>query len=309
LFSKFSKQVNTIFVDKNSSHFTVLGKVNIILSPSLYWVKKVALPVKYIRDVKTLMPSLFEDSLSKGIYNYSAYKSDDEFCIFAYEDKMILDTLHKKGISSSQINNVYFAQSEFSHINEAIKIDENSSLFLKDEVLALLPSTWFKDAIDLDLSTITLSKHKITLKQFSHLVNEKSLYTLFGIGLLFLVLTLSEYFITLDKITIANAKKEAIFEKHGLKSTMFQNEALLKDFKQKHKTQTKFRDSISKLLTLKLSKNVKLSLIELKGKKFKVEFDGLKAKDEAILKRELKSKKIKFRSIYKKKQLRLEITL
>ncbi|MEA2091565.1 MAG: hypothetical protein U9O83_04260 [Campylobacterota bacterium] len=123
MFTIFNPKLTTLFLDPNSesSYSAIKGaKVNIILSPSLYWVKKLSLPVKYLRDAKKLLPSLFEDTLPKGNYSYTAYKSGDEFLIFAYEDKYILETLSKEGISLSNVANVYFAQSEMQNIEGAL---------------------------------------------------------------------------------------------------------------------------------------------------------------------------------------------
>ena len=87
MFSKFNKQIDTIFLDTICDNFHTDNKVNIILSPSLYWIKKVSLPVKNVKDVKPLLASIFEDILPDGTYNYSAYKNDDAYLVFAYEDK------------------------------------------------------------------------------------------------------------------------------------------------------------------------------------------------------------------------------
>ena len=132
MFTKYKKQIDTIFLDTNSNDFTNKESVNVILSPSLYWVKKVSLPVKYLRDVKPLLPSLFEDILPDAVYSYFVYKSEEEYFIFAYEDKKIFNLLNSKGIPASHVNNVYFAQSEFGGVDGAIKIDEKNSLYFKE---------------------------------------------------------------------------------------------------------------------------------------------------------------------------------
>ena len=97
---KFNTKLKTIFLDPNSDKSVINNydndsilvtddaskkreKVNVILSPSLYWVKKLSLPVKYVREVKKLLPSIFEDTLPKGNYNYTAYKSGEDF--FGFE--------------------------------------------------------------------------------------------------------------------------------------------------------------------------------------------------------------------------------
>ena len=309
MFSKFNKQIDTIFLDKDSPEFMIKERVNVLISPSLYWVKKVSLPVKYVREVYALLPSLFEDILPKGIYSYSAYKSGDEFYIFAYDDKLILDTLSQKKISSSQIKNVYFAQSELSFIEKPVKINDMQSLYVKDEILMLVPSIWLKENRDLNLATLSLSKHKIILKQFSHIVNDKSLYTLIAIASVLLVLIATEYFITMDKITKTATMRDELFSKHKLKSTMFQNRAMLKKFSSIHSSQTHLRVYMGAILKIALKKERYLSLVEVKNKTLKVEFIGVKLGNESRIIRELKSKHLPFTSNVKDELLHLEFKL
>jgi hypothetical protein len=309
LFSKFKGQTDTIFVDTNSTSFTIDKKVDVILSPSLYWVKKVVLPVKYLRDVKALLPSLFEDVLPKGNYSYTAYKSDESFYIFAYEDKNILDTLHAKGITTAQVQNVYFAQSELFTIEKAVQIDSTHTLYKKDDILLLVPSTWIQLSENLDLKKIVLSKNSIVLKQFSHLVNEKSLYTLAGVAIVFLILLASEYFITLDKISKVETLKEEVFTKAGLKETMFQNKSMLKDYKKIAKRQTKLRTEIVNILNIPLKNGTKILNLSLKGKKITVAFEPMTNGAQLRIFNDLKAQHIKFKSRLESQILRLEIEL
>ena len=309
LFSKFNKKIDTIFLDKDSPEFSTKEKVNVIISPSLYWVKRVSLPVKYVRQVYALLPSLFEDILPEGIYSYSAYKSGDEFYIFAYNDKLILDTLSQKKITNSQIKNVYFAQSELSFIETPVKINEMQSLYLKDDILMLIPSVWLEENSDLNLAALTLSKHKITLKQFSHLVNDKSLYTLIAIASVLLVLIATEYFITMDKVSKTTTMKEKLFSQNKLKPTMFQNRAMLKKLRNTHKTQINLRTNMGNILKTVLQKEQHLSMVEVKNKTLKVEFVGVKLGKESRIIKELKSKKIPFNSSVKNELLRLEFKI
>ena len=309
MFSKFNKQIDIIFLDIHSSSFAVSEGVNVILSPSLYWVKKVVLPVKYLRDVKALLPSLFEDILPEGNYSYSAYKSGEEFYIFAYEDKLILDTLHAKGITTAQVYNVYFAQSELFDLETIIQIDEKQSLYKKDDILLLIPSQWVKSGEKLDLDHIVLSKNSIVLKQFSHLVNEKSLYTLAGVAIVFLILIASEYFITLDKISKVQTLKEEVFTNAGLKATMFQNISMLKDYKKIEKRQTRLRTEIVNILNIPLTNDTKILDLSLKGQTVKVAFEPITNGAQSLIFNHLKSQHIKFKSMLESNVLRLEIEL
>ena len=97
----FRSKADAFFVDTDSPACTLEGPVNVILSPSMYWVKRVKLPVKYLREAKSLIPSLFDENLPEGKYSYSAYKDGDSFLIFAYNDKEVLDRIAEKGIPSA----------------------------------------------------------------------------------------------------------------------------------------------------------------------------------------------------------------
>jgi len=306
---KFNKKLPTVFLDTDSEYESIDSKVNIILSPSLYWVKKISLPVKYVRDVQKLLPSIFEDILPDGNYNYYAYKVDDEFMVFAYNDKFILDTLSKKGISLSNISNIYFAQSEITDIETALKINEKQSVYIKDGVLILVPCCWIEEKGKLDVSDIKHSKHKITLHQFGHIVETKSLYKIGAILTVMIFLLSSEYFITLYKTDKILSAKDEIYQNYKLKSTTFQNKALLKKYKNIHSMQTKIRKYISYILKIKLQKDERISFISLKNKKMLISFTGVSKTRENVIKKILTSKGVSFKSKSTKDSMRIEASL
>ena len=215
---------------------------------------------------KKLLESLFEDVLPEGTYSYSVYKEDEYFYIFAYEDKTILDLLQSQGISSANVSSVRFAQSELCNIEGAVKINETQSIYVKDEVVTLVPCCWIEESGDLDLSNIKLSKHTIALAQFGHIVDNKSLVKIGAILSVFIVLILVELFIVKQDISKIELSSSEIFTKHKLKPTMFQNKSLLKKYTTIHKNQTKLREEFTKNLK---KKNIKH--ITYKNNKLKVD--------------------------------------
>ena len=309
MFTKFNNKFNTIFLDTSSPSFEVSDKVNVILSPSLYWVKKLSLPVKYERDAKKLLPSVFEDILPHGNYSYSVYKSGNDFFAFAYEDKKILDTLSKKGISASNIANVYFAQSELTSINGALKISETQSVYMKDDILILVPCCWIEESSSLNVREITLSNHSIALKQFGHIVDEKSIYNIGAILLVLIMLISVQYMITTQKIAGIRYEIDDIFTKNNLKSTMFQNKAMLKNYAATHERQTKIREYISVLLSSKLKSSEKLSLLSLKNNILEADFSDLSEATQKEISEKLQLNKVKFKSSMSKDNWHVEITL
>ena len=308
----FKSKHQTIFLDPNSQgswSIQAKEKLNVVLSPSLYWVQRVSLPVKNVRDVKKLLPSLFEDILPEGIYSYSAYKSDDEFCIFAYEDKVILDTLTKQGVNVAFVANVYFAQSELSDILESKIVSKEESLYLKDGLLTMVPRSWVDASETLDLKNIELSKHTVTLQQFGHIVDNKSLYKIVAVVLVISLLILSEYVITSQKVSDIRGAKEELFAKYKLKSTMFQNEAMFKKYNFIHKKQIKLRETVAIILALKLQEGQSISLLELKNARLGVLFSGVAKGQESRIKKVLKLKKVVFKDSFKADSWHLEIVL
>lgn len=328
MFTKFKKRYKYIFLDpqaevphvpehsdkypwgtKNGQGINSNEKINIILSPSLYWVKKVSLPLQNVRDVKKLLPSLFEDTLPSGNYSYTAYKSDNEFFIFAYEDRQILDTLSQNNIPASSVVNVYFAQSVLGHIGDAMKINVSQSIYVKDEILLVVPSSWVQTSSILDLSQIKTSKHSITLQQFGHLVDSKSLYK---IGVIMFILSLllgTEYFITAHKLQEVTKLKDELFAKYNLQPTLLQNTSLLKKYDALHTKQMKLRDTISSILALKLNPSEELSQLKFKNNVLEAKFNGITEGKELQITQSLKDKKIEFKSSFKDKSWHVEISI
>ena len=306
---KFRRDTTTLFLDPASKEqltYDTSKKVNIILSPSLYWVKKMSLPVTNVREVKKLLPSIFEDSLPEGRYSYTAYKHGEDFMLFAYEDKKILDLLAKHDISSANIASIHFAQSEFKEIASAFCINEKQCMYLQDELLVLAPSAWISEKEKLNLDTVTLSKHTIKLQQFGHIVDNGSLYKIGAfLSILALILIVEIFITSVKKDTIALAKDE-LFTKYKLQSTMFQNRSSLNKYSKIHKRQTKLRESISYFLALKLKTSQKISLVDYKNNLLSVTISGVNASSKNAIISQLNAKGIKFTTSLNDDKLKVE---
>lgn len=308
---QFNRQNKILFLDPNYDVVCGDEKVDIILSPSLYWIKKISLPTNSLREVKTLLPSIFEDTLPDGVYSYSAYKSSEDsfFYVFAYEDKKILDVITQHGISIANIANVHFAQTELQNIDHGLRINDSQCLYVKDSIVVLLPSSWVEEKEELDLSSITLSKHKITLQQFAHIVDYKSLYGVISVLAILILLVFSELFITAYRSQEIVSKTDQIFIKDNLKPTIFENRSILKKYEKIDEVQTRFREYVSYLLSLKLSQGEKMTLLSLKNKTVLVKFSGIDEKKTSHVTSVLKSKGVNFTQAYKDGILQLEIKI
>jgi len=309
---KFKRSINAVFLDPSRSETIVCEKgkkLDIILSPKMYWVKKMSLPVSSVREVKKLLPSIFEDSLPFGHYSYYAYKSEDEFILFAYEDKKILDFIESQGISNANIASIHFAQTEFSHLEGSLKINDTQSMYVKDTLVILAPTNWFNDSKELKLLDMNLSKHTIKLQQFGHIVDNKSLYKIGAILMVLALILVVEIFIASAKVGEITQKKEELFTKYKLQSTMIQNKSTYTKYSKIHKRQTKLRATIAVFLTMPLKKEQKIKLIEYKNKKLFVSIKGVKKGSENTFLSKLNAKKLKYKTSFNGESIKVELSL
>lgn len=312
MLTNFKRQTSVLFLDSNSdvvAKFDKSEKLDIILSPSLYWVKRISLPVKSAAQASKLLSSIFEESLPQGYYSYVAYKDGDDFLVFAYEDKKILSLLDTKEIHLANIRSIHFAQQEFKSLESAVKINATQSMYLKDSLLLLAPSAWFSDAKELELNNIQLSKHTIKLQQFGHLVDKKSLYKVGAILLIFALILIAEIFVATAKKDALQRAKEDVFTKYKLQATMFQNQSIKSKYETIYKTESRLRLVISYFLKMKLQKSQKISLMEYKNRVLKVTFSGLLKGHEQRIISQLKARGVKYNISYRGDSMKVEIKI
>ena len=263
----FRSKAKAFFVDVDSPAYLLEGSVNVILSPTMYWVKRVTLPVKYLREVKSLIPSLFEENLPEGKYSYSAYKDGDSFLIFAYNDKEVLDLLAEKGVTSANLGNVYLAQSEFDTIDASIKIGESSVLSLQNGVVVKLPAVLAPDAVALNLDEHTFSKESIHLTRFNQIADKKSQVVFASILGFLIVMFTTEWLITASKVSTVITKQGEVYSNHNLPATSFQNEAIHAKLNNVFERQSRIRDILNLALTIKLKPEEQMQHVALEKRK------------------------------------------
>jgi hypothetical protein len=310
LFLKFRQKAKTVFLDKEYS-ITVdpAQKYHIVLSPSLYWIKKVSLPVKYLHEVNKLAPTLFEETLPEGKYNYYAYKEGDEYLIFAYEDAKLLALLSEKGIALHQVVGISFAQSSLKERNKAFLINEKQVITEQNGIVVVLPASWFKDARKLQESDLVASSKTIRLEQFSHIVDKKTLYQIVFLLFLFIVAISVEYFYFLQQKERIESEKSRLFQVYKLKPTLMQNSAILQSYKRRDAKEQKLRAYMIDFLKTDLAKGEKILSITYDGNKLIVLFSGVKRGEEKALLSSFYRKKIPIETKFQSDNLVVEVAL
>ena len=306
---KYSKKRETLFLEPSLEYKNILQETNIVLSPSLYWVKKISLPLKSVRDVKKLLPSIFEDILPDGNYSYSAYKKEGYFLVFAYEDRRILEIIAQKNISVANIAKICFAQIFFEEIDLPLRISKEQALVMQDGVIVIVPSLWHPEAKELHIDDRVFPKETIVLEKFNHIVDKKNIYKVSSL-LFFIAMLLGAELLIVDQnrddILLA---KEELFSKHNLKPTMMQNESLAKKYNLIHQQQMKLRSIIGTILTLGIKIDKKIASIAYKEKSFQIAFDGITESEFRPVAEALKEKSMEYKVDFKESKAFLEILL
>lgn len=304
----FKSRARLVFVDTEPIEVHEQEKLDIILSPRFYWVKRQSLPVKYLREVKKLLPSLFEDTLEDEKYSYSAYKEDDSFLLFAYKDKEILERLQACGIDAAHINNIYFAQSEFSQLENGARFSD-TALIVKDGVVVQLPKAFVAQSTPIDIQNHELSKHKIELARYSHIADDTSMRKFMIFMGVLIALFASEWAIVASKLDAIAAKEEQVFEKEGLRASNIQNQAILTRLDKRYNRQTAIRNLSGLFLDIKLQEGERLQRLELVKNSVVAEFSiaqktRIKAIDNLVA-----QSGFKYTKTYDKQVLRFEVAL
>ena len=229
------------------------GKVDLILSPSLYWFRKESLPAKTVFQARKLAPSVFDAILPKGNYSYHVLKREGSFWLFAYSEEQISETIRQAGIRPADIRHVYFAQTECTALQAPLKVGEHKVLSSVDGVVTELPA---KYAVNAEEAQRFFASHErkgpivgISLYR-SALLDKKQFKRLTAVSGLFLVLYGVEYFMAQKHLGAVEAEKESIMKTYRLPQTSFERNGILSALEKKQQRQERLREKARTLFGL-----------------------------------------------------------
>lgn len=180
-----TKENKKIFLTKNTKITNLITrKIDIIISPEFYWVRKFEIPVKTETQARLVLPTLFEDIIDDiSILTYQVIKLEENiFLCFAYQNKEIYEAIKRSDIPITQINSLYFAQNECKSFKS---FETNSSKFMytKEGILIKIPDDLLENTLDLEkvIDSIKLSSHKLQIKLYNDVIDTKFYYSLFTI--------------------------------------------------------------------------------------------------------------------------------
>ncbi|GEM_PF-5093561 len=157
-----------VFLQKKGDCPEINGNYDVVLSPDLYWIKKIEVPLKSAMAAKRVAPALFEGSLGRGDYEYKILKTPEGFAAVAYSRDEIRQAIENCGLDFNKLDRVGFAQSFLEGVSDCVKIDDFFSLANIDGIWTKFPRGCEGGGADLR----ELLKER-TLKDFVRLKREK----------------------------------------------------------------------------------------------------------------------------------------
>lgn len=268
------QKVSTLFLHPGRELSAAEGKVNIIISPALYWFRDETLPVKSVNQAKKLAPSIFESFLPPGEYSYSVIKREESFWLFAYKDEVIAETLRQSGCKNAQVEKLYFAQTEFFDAQEALTLDEKQVLVNNAGVVTILPLQYVPLAKPLEpfCRNHILFGPAISVNLYQNsFIDDKNLYRLMAITIGFIMLYLGDYMLARHGMKAALAQQYGLQEHYQIPQTSFELEGLMRSLNGKAKEQQSVRTLFKVVLKLPYEKGEFLRSIQLTPKSALIE--------------------------------------
>ena len=238
-------------------------KVNIILSPELYWVRIFDIPVKNITQARHVLPTLFEDILTNvSELSFQVVKlEENKYLCFAYINKTIYEAIKKSGISLSLVDSIYFAQNECKKFKE-FTFENKSFIYSPDDILIKVPNNILSNPISLNenINKVELSSHKVDIKLYNNVLSSKQIYSILAIILCICIINIYKLFDYKTQISKIDNQIEIEKKQSNLPSSMLQTNSILKKYKSIVNKEIKKREFLEYLLSNKLFKINKINL-------------------------------------------------
>lgn len=272
--SFFSSNAVIGLIDKNTGRIKVEDKINIILTPSFYWIKRAYLEVNFTSSALKYAPSIFEGMLPEGNYSYYAVKTKKEYMFFAYDPDEIISSLKAKGITASQISGIYFAQNEMHNIKAPVQCNKEDAVVVYNDTVLQVPKYLVDESsLKRNLDEIKeLSKHKITLHKSSVTHSIKELAPVLSVLGMLIVLYTTQLFFTYKQQQKLESQG-SVFQEYKLPLTFVQNSSIEKKLRSSFKAQTSFRKLIFSILKLPLSQRQRIKSLSYEKELFTIVFE------------------------------------
>jgi|GEM_PF-1445574 len=295
IFNLKKRDLPLCFIDGRFPIDEKYEKMDIVLSPSLYWFRMAKLPASNRKMAIKLAPNVFEGYIPDGHYQYEAFKNPetDEFMLFAFSPEEIFKAIKNSGLKKHQIRNIYFAQTEFGNLSQPLAISGKYAIHQENGIVALLPIQLFdkKEIPKIPPCRNVSPKGRpvsITYHE-KQLITDKDSYALIVLFLIFISLFGIQLYALKNHHAGLLKKEMEIKKKYALPATSFQLNNMINTLKKIEKNQLHARKVTSSIDSFLYRHNFKFKLktFSIKKEKIVLAFDKTKDAEANRLKDEL----------------------
>ncbi|XPV67455.1 MAG: hypothetical protein ACNI25_09015 [Halarcobacter sp.] len=302
-----SKETKKIFLTTNSKLVQTLDtKVDIIISPEFYWIRKFEIPVKTEAQARHVLPTLFEDIVNDTTtLTYQVKKlKDNQYLCFAFNNKVVYEAIKKAMIPISNVSSLYFAQNECKEFN-AFEVDNQKFMYTSDEILIKVPNQLLSETVDLNrvLNNIKLSNHKVQIKLYNDYIDTKFYYSIFTILGILIILNGVKYFAYNSEENTLEQNIEKTKKINKLPASSIQTKSILNRYKTVVESEDEKREAIDYILAYK---KFNLKSFSLDKENISLEYIGADKKQvESYLKAKFKDISTSLNSLVLKVSIKL----
>lgn len=277
--------------DRNSA-------IDILLTPKHYLVRKESLPVKYPLRARKLAPSIMDELLDDGEYEYVVYKEGDEWVFIAFKPEELEERAALMGIGLDNIGKIYFAQQICDRLEKPLRLESGEVLAVVDGKATLMPGALFDDR---DIGSVSDTEALRPAKSYAQgirrgkFIGERESYILAG-ALTFIALL---FFLEGMRYRgAAEAEIEKIEQAAGDDTALagtLTRENILSKYRKIDKRQREIRHRVAKMASL-LSRGAVLRSLKSDKKGFEAVLDIESPSKKGIVEYKLKKMGMRYKS-------------
>jgi len=257
--------------------------VDIVLTPDLYLMKEEALPVKFSFEARRVALSLLEELGANSSWIFQALKAQDgKWLLFAYNPKLLEQTLKEANIDLNRVRKIYFAQQFKEYLTKPVLLNENRALSVVNGKVTILPASIISSKTTLPYTALnSLPKPKESFnfhyKSKGVLLGSKealiatTALTLLGIAYLI------EGFWYKSEIKKTQKELEAIYDKEPSLASKITRDNIYQKYKEIDTHQRAIRDILKRIGNL-IGKESRLNSLKITGDSFIASIDAPKSK-------------------------------
>ena len=248
-----------LLIHQDMDEINIKDSIDIVLTPQFYTLLQEDLEVKFAYQAKNIAPAFFDDYLSNHLeYQYHVYKHANKWYFFAYSVDEITSFLEEKGLSSHQIDKIYFAQELEESLVDPVLVGDKMAMQTLDSIVTLLPQRLVNANVEYKLLNLKQEKFQngVTLSSaYDSIIPFKE--TVLLSTLLFVLGTFFFFEGNRERSSIENLQlsKDELLEKYPKLASSLQRNSQMKKYEKIDKIERKKRKTLMQISKIISSKN------------------------------------------------------